>query len=93
MRGSFLLLSSLCLCVSVVHTPAADPGPWATYRGNSQRTGNTDGKPGPGGGIQDEKPAPVADIEADLPLPAGAALEEVLSSPRRSPGPGGSMPA
>lgn len=30
---------------------AADPGPWATYRGNPQRTGNTDGKPGP------EKPA------------------------------------
>ncbi len=26
---------------------AADPGPWATYRGNPQRTGNTDGKPGP----------------------------------------------
>jgi outer membrane protein assembly factor BamB len=26
---------------------AADPGPWATYRGNPQRTGNTDGKAGP----------------------------------------------
>jgi outer membrane protein assembly factor BamB len=30
---------------------AADPGPWATYRGNPQRTGNTDGTAGP------EKPA------------------------------------
>ncbi|OWK38339.1 PQQ-binding-like beta-propeller repeat protein [Fimbriiglobus ruber] len=27
--------------------PAADPGPWATYRGNPQRTGNTDNQPGP----------------------------------------------
>lgn len=26
---------------------AADPGPWATYRGNNQRTGNTDGVAGP----------------------------------------------
>ena len=26
---------------------AAEPGPWATYRGNPQRTGNTDNKPGP----------------------------------------------
>ncbi len=30
---------------------AADPGAWATYRGNPQRTGNTDGTAGP------EKPA------------------------------------
>jgi outer membrane protein assembly factor BamB len=29
------------------NSPAADPGPWATYRGNPQRTGNTDGKAGP----------------------------------------------
>ncbi len=36
-----LLLSSLCLAAA----PAAEP--WATYRGNPQRTGNTDGKPGP----------------------------------------------
>ncbi len=28
--------------------PAADPGPWATYRGNPERTGNTDQLPGPG---------------------------------------------
>lgn len=26
---------------------AADPAPWATYRGNPARTGNTDGQPGP----------------------------------------------
>ncbi|MFO0967190.1 MAG: PQQ-binding-like beta-propeller repeat protein [Gemmataceae bacterium] len=26
---------------------AQDPAPWATYRGNNQRTANTDGKPGP----------------------------------------------
>jgi outer membrane protein assembly factor BamB len=26
---------------------ARDPGPWATYRGNAQRTGNTDGNAGP----------------------------------------------
>lgn len=32
-------------------THAAEPGPWATYRGNPQRTGNTDGQAGP------EKPA------------------------------------
>lgn len=38
-------LSILGLLGSVVH--AADPGPWATYRGNPQRTGNTDNLPGP----------------------------------------------
>ncbi|HSQ56843.1 MAG TPA: PQQ-binding-like beta-propeller repeat protein [Gemmata sp.] len=26
---------------------SADPAAWATYRGNPERTGNTDGKPGP----------------------------------------------
>jgi len=26
---------------------AAEPASWTTYRGNAQRTGNTDGKPGP----------------------------------------------
>jgi outer membrane protein assembly factor BamB len=40
-----LLLSSLCLCAPAVNSPATEP--WATYRGNPQRTGNTDGKPGP----------------------------------------------
>src|SRR6516165_10098840 len=42
------LLSSLCalgaLCGEMF---AADPAPWATYRGNPQRTGNTDNAPGP----------------------------------------------
>jgi outer membrane protein assembly factor BamB len=37
------LFSSLCLCVSVV----SGAEPWSTYRGNPERTGNTDGKPGP----------------------------------------------
>ncbi len=43
-----LFLSSLCaLCVFVVNTSsAAEPG-WTMYRGNAQRTGNVDGKPGP----------------------------------------------
>ena len=37
------LLSSLCvLCALCGEINAADPGPWATYRGNPQRTGNTD---------------------------------------------------
>ena len=40
-------LCSLCLCGSFSSSPAAEPGAWATYRGNPQRTGNTDGKPGP----------------------------------------------
>jgi hypothetical protein len=42
------ILSSLCvLCVFVVnHSFAAEPG-WSMYRGNAQRTGNTDGKAGP----------------------------------------------
>jgi len=36
----------LCVCGAGLAT-SAEPGPWATYRGNLQRTGNTDGKPGP----------------------------------------------
>jgi outer membrane protein assembly factor BamB len=40
-------LSSLCvLCVFVVNSSAAESG-WTMYRGNAQRTGNTDGKAGP----------------------------------------------
>jgi outer membrane protein assembly factor BamB len=31
----------------VVNAFSADPAPWATYRGNPQRTGNTDNAPGP----------------------------------------------
>src|SRR5262245_44812037 len=42
------LCVSLCvLCAFVVKSAAAEPGPWGTYRGNPQRTGNTDGTPGP----------------------------------------------
>jgi outer membrane protein assembly factor BamB len=41
-----LALLSLALLVPAA-APAADPGPWATYRGNPQRTGNTDGGAGP----------------------------------------------
>jgi len=38
----------LCLLVlSVIASPLAALEPWATYRGNVERTGNTDGKPGP----------------------------------------------
>lgn len=47
-----LVCSVLCvLCGEYAVSSAAEPGPWATYRGNSQRTGNTDNQPGP------EKPA------------------------------------
>ena len=42
-----LLLSLCVLCVLRGESTAADPGPWATYRGNPQRTGNTDNLPGP----------------------------------------------
>lgn len=40
------ILSLLAVFVAGVAL-AADPGPWATYRGNPQRTGNTDNQPGP----------------------------------------------
>ena len=64
-------LSSLCLCVSVVSSPAAEP--WATYRGNAQRTGNTDGKPGP------EKPAVLWVVKSQdhfvaSPVPVGSSV-------------------
>jgi len=39
------LLSVGALCLLCGSTSAAEP--WATYRGNAARTGNTDGKPGP----------------------------------------------
>src|SRR5262245_45865656 len=42
------LLSALCvLCVLRGEILGAEPGPWGTYRGNPQRTGNTDNQPGP----------------------------------------------
>jgi outer membrane protein assembly factor BamB len=49
MRKAFEIGFSSCfLCVFVVNnsSPAAEPD-WSMYRGNTQRTGNTDGKPGP----------------------------------------------
>src|SRR5262245_56666769 len=48
MNGSLKLvfLPSLCLCVSVVNSSSGQEA-WATYRGNSQRTGCADGKAGP----------------------------------------------
>jgi outer membrane protein assembly factor BamB len=43
------LCSLLCslLCCSVLAPSLPGQGPWSTYRGNPQRTGNTDGKAGP----------------------------------------------
>jgi outer membrane protein assembly factor BamB len=40
-------LSLVALLLVAAPAAAADPRPWATYRGNPQRTGNTDGKAGP----------------------------------------------
>jgi outer membrane protein assembly factor BamB len=42
-------LASLLLILGLVSFPASaqEPAPWATYRGNGQRTGHTDGVPGP----------------------------------------------
>lgn len=42
------LIATLCILTALCGSaPAADPAPWATYRGNPQRTGNTDNLPGP----------------------------------------------
>ena len=40
-------LALLSLIAFAGTASAADPLPWATYRGNPQRTGNTDNLPGP----------------------------------------------
>lgn len=45
MKRAVLFLCSLLVPAPFVQ--AQEPSPWATYRGNNQRTGNTDGKPGP----------------------------------------------
>src|SRR5262249_52922698 len=42
-----LFLFSVFSVCSVVSSPALAADPWTTYRGNEQRTGNTDGMPGP----------------------------------------------
>jgi outer membrane protein assembly factor BamB len=41
------LLTSVCVLVLSCGIFAAEPGAWATYRGNPQRTGNTDNIAGP----------------------------------------------
>lgn len=67
-------LPSLCvLCVLGGPAPAADPAPWATYRGNPQRTGNTDNQPGP------DKPAVLWAVKSQdhfvaSPVPVGDKL-------------------
>src|SRR5438445_473151 len=69
-----IALSSLCvLGVLCGETYSVDPGPWATYRGNPQRTGNTDKQPGP------DKPAVLWAIKSQdhfiaAPVPVGDKL-------------------
>src|SRR5262245_15335789 len=38
---------ALLVAVAAAVEPVAAVEPWCTYRGNEQRTGNTDGLPGP----------------------------------------------
>jgi outer membrane protein assembly factor BamB len=45
MHGSFLFSSICVICVICGSTSGAEP--WGTYRGNPERTGNTDNQPGP----------------------------------------------
>jgi outer membrane protein assembly factor BamB len=69
-----LILCALgVLAGELARTSAADPGPWATYRGNPQRTGHTDGKPGP------DKPAVLWAVASQdhfiaAPVPVGESL-------------------
>src|SRR5262245_50542139 len=42
------LFISVGLLFSATMAVAQEVAPWATYRGNAQRTANTDGMPGPG---------------------------------------------
>lgn len=68
-----MLRSVTLLLALVAPLSAADPGPWATYRGNPQRTGNTDGKAGP------DKPVvlwavPSQDHFIAAPVPVGENL-------------------
>jgi outer membrane protein assembly factor BamB len=65
------LLTLLSLTPSLGFAIAAEPGPWATYRGNSQRTANTDNQPGP------EKPAVLWVVKSQdhyvaSPVPVGS---------------------
>jgi outer membrane protein assembly factor BamB len=43
----FIMRSLASLTALIVLTAAPATEPWSTYRGNPQRTGNTDGQPGP----------------------------------------------
>jgi outer membrane protein assembly factor BamB len=45
-RAGALVLLAISLCL-LPPAAAQQPAPWSTYRGNPQRTANTDGKPGP----------------------------------------------
>ncbi len=69
-----LFLSSLCpLCLCGEPSSPSTPGPWATYRGNPQRTGNTDGRPGP------DKPAVLWAVKSQdhfvaPPVPVGSGI-------------------
>ena len=45
-----MLRSMACVVICIIlciggSASAAEPGPWATYRGNPARTGNTDNRP------------------------------------------------
>src|SRR5262245_25352464 len=69
-RTLFSLCALCALCALCGESLPADPGPWATYRGNPQRTGNTDGQPGP------EKPAGLWAVKSNdhfvaAPVPVG----------------------
>jgi outer membrane protein assembly factor BamB len=71
MRLRFNLVSLCALCALCGESLSADPGPWATYRGNPQRTGNTDNQPGP------DKPAVLWAVKSQdhfvaAPVPVGA---------------------
>jgi outer membrane protein assembly factor BamB len=43
----FLLLALALICFTSQRSESQEARPWSTYRGNLQRTGNTDGFPGP----------------------------------------------
>src|SRR5437899_1970552 len=68
-RSSFIF--SICvICVICGSSSSADPTPWATYRGNPQRTACTDNLPGP------DKPAVLWAVKSKdhfiaAPVPVG----------------------
>lgn len=73
MRSVSIAISLSTLCAVGGASVAADPAPWATYRGNPQRTGNADKQPGP------DKPAVLWAIKSQdhfvaSPVPVGDKL-------------------